>query len=58
MQLSLGARLRAIGGLEQGQLVAGPLGDLSSDLHLLLQQAFAMAHEPRGLGQVGRAFVP
>ena len=36
LQLSLGARLRAIGGLEQGQLVAGPWGDLSSDLHLLL----------------------
>ena len=133
----LGARLRAMGGLEQGQLVAGPWGDLSSDLHLLLRlfaeqrcaamgrargwegdpdgllgkvmgevrrsmsvtvvraqascllerlsqllpgaraaaqrrqvalhlderrrrerQAFALAHERRGLGQVGRAFVP
>ena len=126
-----------MGGLEQGQLVAGPWGDLSSDLHLLLRlfaeqrcaamgrargwegdpegllgkvmgevrrsmsvtvvraqavcllerlsqllpgarpaaqrrqvalhldeqrrrerQAFALAHERRGLGQVGRAFVP
>ena len=125
-----------MGGLEQGQLVAGPWGDLSSDLHLLLRlfaeqrcaamgrargwegdadgllgkvmgevrrsmsvtvvraqatcllerlsqllpgarpaaqrrqvalhlderrrrerQAFALAHERRGLGQVGRAFV-
>ena len=31
------ARFRALGGLEEGKLVAGPWGDLSSDLHELLR---------------------
>ena len=36
----LGARFRALGGLElgPGRLVAGPWGDCSSDLHILLKQ--------------------
>ena len=35
-------RFRALGGLEEGKLVAGPWGDLSSDLHNLLR-CFAQA---------------
>ena len=31
------ARFRALGGLEEGKLVAGPWGDLYSDLHELLR---------------------
>ena len=36
----LGARFRALGGLElgPGRLGAGPWGDCSSDLHILLKQ--------------------
>ena len=31
------ARFRGMGGLEEGQLVAGPWGDVSPDLHQLLK---------------------
>ena len=34
------SRFRSLSGLEEGKLVAGPWGDLSSDLHNLLREAF------------------
>ena len=36
------ARFRALGGVEEGKLVAGPWGDLSSDFHKLFR-CFAQA---------------
>ena len=37
-----GPLVRALGGLDEGKLVAGPWGDLSSDLHIMLR-CFAQA---------------
>ena len=56
------ARFRGLGGLEEGQLVAGPWGDVSSDLHQLLKtfaesRAAALSRSQGwevGPGQVGK----
>ena len=46
-----GPLVRALGGLDEGKLVAGPWGDLSSDLKNLLR-CFAQQWQEQEVGKV------